>query len=63
MIMITSINLHDLHHRNGFLPISSEVAGSELGVVRVAVVGLGQGRNINNLDNWYSQPDEGNKVM
>ena len=58
-----NIFAYTLHHRNGFLPISSEVVGSELGVVRVAVVGLGQGSNIANLDNWYSQPDEGNKVM
>ena len=63
MITITSPSLHHLHPRNGFLPISSEVAGSELGVVRVAVVGLGQGKNVKNLENWYSQPDEGNKVM
>ena len=63
MIIITATSLHLLHHRNGFLPISSEVVGSELGVVRVAVVGLGQGKNIANLHNWYSQPDEGNKVM
>ena len=62
-MIITSTSLHHLHRRNGFLPISSEVAGSELGVVRVAVVGLGQRNNINNLQNWYSRPDEGNKVM
>ena len=61
MLIITSTSLY--HHRNGFLPISSEVVGSELGVVRVAVVGLGQGSNMTNLHNWYSQPDEGNKVM
>ena len=63
MLIITSTSLHHHRHRNGFLPISSEVVGSELGVVRVAVVGLGQRKNINNLHNWYSQPDEGNKVM
>ena len=48
--------------RAGFLPISSEVAGAELGVVRVAVVGLGQ-VSVSSLDHWYSPPDQGNKVM
>jgi len=56
-------NMKFLHshaqRKNGFLPISSEVCGPELGVVRVAVVGLGQGNNINNLNNWYSRPEEG----
>lgn len=55
---IKFLNSH-AQRKNGFLPISSEVAGSELGVVRVAVVGLGQGKNMANLHNWYSQPDEG----
>ena len=31
-----------------------------MGVVRVALVSMGE--NISLLDNWYSLPDEGNKV-
>merc|ERR550525_259083 len=45
---IKFLNSH-AQRKNGFLPISSEVVGSELGVVRVAVVGLGQGSNMTNL--------------
>jgi len=50
------------HRKNGFLPISSEVGGSEIGVVRVAVVGLGR-VSVTSLDNWYSPPDEGSSGL
>ena len=46
--------------RSGFLPISSEVELAEVGVVRVALVSMGE--HIGLLDNWYTLPDEGNKV-
>lgn len=46
--------------KSGFLPISSEVELAEVGVVRVALVSMGE--HIGLLDNWYTQPDEGNKV-
>jgi len=41
--------------RSGFLPISSEVDMAEVGVVRVALVSMGE--HISLLDNWYSQPE------
>jgi len=46
--------------KSGFLPISSEVELAEVGVVRVALVSMGE--HIGLLDNWYTLPDEGNKV-
>jgi len=46
--------------KSGFLPISSEVEFAEVGVVRVALVSMGE--HIGLLDNWYTTPDEGNKV-
>jgi len=46
--------------KSGFLPISSDVELAEVGVVRVALVSMGE--HIGLLDNWYTLPDEGNKV-
>jgi len=43
--------------KSGFLPISSEVEFAEVGVVRVALVSMGE--HIGLLDNWYTTPDEG----
>jgi len=43
--------------KSGFLPISSEVELAEVGVVRVALVSMGE--HIGLLDNWYTLPDEG----
>merc|ERR1719317_129459 len=47
--------------KSGFLPISSDVEVAEVGVVRVALVSMGE--NISLLDNWYSLPDEGSSEL
>ena len=67
-----------LCHRNGFLPITSEVDTAEASVLRVALVGLGgHVRGSRDLDTWYTLPESpesclvlergeelaGNKVM
>merc|ERR1719309_392023 len=46
-----------VQRKSGFLPISSEVDLAEVGVVRVALVSMGE--HIGLLDNWYTLPDEG----
>jgi len=56
---INSLYSH-AQRKSGFLPISSDVEVAEVGVVRVALVSMGE--NISLLDNWYTLPDEGNKV-
>ena len=60
-LFVTKIQLSN-SARAGFLPITSELGGAEVGVMRVAVVGLGE-VSVSNLDHWYSSPDQGNKVM
>ena len=62
MLVVKIEMTHSCTVRAGFLPISSEVGGAEVGLVRVAVVGLGQ-VSVTSLDHWYSPPDQGNKVM
>jgi len=47
--------------KSGFLPISSEVELAEVGVVRVALVSMGE--HIGLLDNWYTLPDEGSSEL
>jgi len=50
-----------VQRKSGFLPISSEVDLAEVGVVRVALVSMGE--HIGLLDNWYTLPEEGNNKV
>jgi len=57
---INSLYSH-VQRKSGFLPISSDVEVAEVGVVRVALVSMGE--NISLLDNWYTLPDEGSSQL
>merc|ERR1712142_369563 len=57
---INSLYSH-AQRKSGFLPISSEVDVAEVGVVRVALVSMGE--IISLLDNWYTLPDEGSSEL
>jgi len=57
---INSLYSH-AQRKSGFLPISSDVEVAEVGVVRVALVSMGE--NISLLDNWYTLPDEGSSQL
>jgi len=57
---INSLYTH-AQRKSGFLPISSEVELAEVGVVRVALVSMGE--HISLLDNWYTLPDAGSSEL